>query len=348
MQEIQDYLQKEVANKSIPGAVLSVSEKGKTVFRESVGFTSIDPQNREMTLNTMFDLASLTKVVVTLPLTLMLLDKQFFHLDTKVSRFIPAFQNQDKQAITVRQLLTHTSGLKAHHPFYEETNPIPIPDKIATMPLGSSPDKRVIYSDLNFMLLHHLIETVTKTSLTTFAKEQLFTPLEMNKTMFNPTKGTFASTEWDETSQHYLNGVVHDENARFMGGVSGHAGLFSTVEDLESFSEMVEQNGFYKGKQLISESIMKQSKQSATEGLNERRGLGWVINNPGYSSCGDQFTSFSYGHTGFTGTSMWFDPMTELRVIFLTNRVHYGRDNKAIIRIRAELHDLIKLKTERI
>ncbi|WP_099303784.1 serine hydrolase domain-containing protein [Bacillus sp. Marseille-P3800] len=348
MQEIQDYLQKEVANKSIPGAVLSVSKKGKTVFRESVGYASVYPEKKRMTTETIFDLASLTKVVVTLPLTLMLLDKQFLSLDTKVSRFVPSFQKEGKEAITIRHLLTHTSGLKAHHPFYKEERTSNIPDKIASMPLLAFPGKRVIYSDLNFILLHHIIENVTKTDLPTFANEQLFTPLNMKQTSFSPTTGSYASTEWDESTRQYLHGIVHDENARYFGGVSGHAGLFSTVEDLESFSEMVEQNGFYKGKQLISESLMKQSKQSKTEGLNERRGLGWMLKDYGYASCGERFTSFSYGHTGFTGTSMWFDPLDGLSVIFLTNRVHYGRENKEIIRIRAELHDLIKRKIERI
>ncbi|MFS0788038.1 serine hydrolase domain-containing protein [Shouchella sp. 1P09AA] len=348
MKEIQDYLQREVDERSLPGAVLSISKKGKSCYRNAFGYASVYPEKKRMTTETMFDLASLTKVVVTLPLTLMLLDKQFLYLDTKVSRFLPSFQNEGKEAITIHHLLTHTSGLKAHHPFYHEERASSIPDKIALMPLLAFPGKRVIYSDLNFILLHHIIETVTKTDLTTFANEQLFTPLNMKHTSFSPTTGPFASTEWDESRQQYLHGVVHDENARYFGGVSGHAGLFSTMSDLASYGQMIEQNGFYNGNQLISEEIIKKSKQITTEGLNERRGLGWMLKDHGYASCGDQFTYFSYGHTGFTGTSMWFDPMDGLSVIFLTNRVHYGRENKEIIRIRAELHDLIKRKTERI
>ncbi|KQL56596.1 MULTISPECIES: serine hydrolase domain-containing protein [Bacillaceae] len=343
MKNVRRYLQKEVDNQAIPGAVLSISKKDRTLFREAFGYASYGPVKEKMTIQTRFDLASLTKVVVTLPLVLRLIDKQFLRLDTKISRFFPSF-TEDKQLMTLEHLLTHTSGFQAHFPFYEGKAKTII-DEVGAMALVNPPGKRVIYSDLNFIILQQLVENVTKTDLVTFANEQLFRPLSMNQTSFNPTGGHFASTEWDSTTNRYLKGIVHDENARFFGGVSGHAGLFSTIEDLEKYASMVEGNGRVGKTSIISEKILKDSKQCRTEGLNERRGLGWIMKDYGYASCGKDFTSFSYGHTGFTGTSMWFDPLDGLRVILLTNRVHFGRENQEIRRIRADLHDLIKTET---
>ncbi|MED4126590.1 MULTISPECIES: serine hydrolase domain-containing protein [Shouchella] len=344
MINVRRYLEKEISRQTIPGVVLSISKKDRTLLREAFGYATYYPVKEKMTTQTRFDLASLTKVVVTLPLILRLMDKQFLHLDTKISRFFPSFQ-EDKHPITVEHLLTHTSGFQAHYPFYEGGEGQTVVDQMGAMALVHQPGKRVIYSDLNFMLLQHIVENVTKTDFVTFANEQLFRPLSMNATSFNPIDGHFASTEWDNATKRYLNGIVHDENARFLGGVSGHAGLFSTIEDLEKYARMIEGNGKVGEKSIISESVVRDSKRCRTEGLNERRGLGWIMKDHGYASCGADFTSFSYGHTGFTGTSMWFDPLDGLRVILLTNRVHFGRENREISRIRAELHDLIKEET---
>src|SRR5699024_633525 len=203
--------------------------------------------------------------------------------------------------------------------------------------------KQVIYSDLGFIILYQLIENVTQTAFEQFVDEVIFSPLEMNATGFNPSNDAhkFAAKEYSKQLNDYKKGIVHDENAETMGGISGHAGLFSTINDLENFASMVENNGVFNGKTILSAATLNLSKRNFTPFASEYRGLGWILNNQIHSSCGNLFSEKSYGHTGFTGTSIWFDPDIKLHVILLTNRVHYGR-KRHIIRLRPRLHKLIR------
>lgn len=341
---VLDFLQKEIDLEHIPGAAISVSHKGKVLFEEAIGYKSFYPEKRSMELNTIFDLASLTKVVATLPAFLLLIESGQIRLDDAVSFFLPEFAKNGKESITLRNLLTHTSGLPSHRQYYREgLNTDQILKKIYEEPLEYEIGTKVIYSDLGLITLYRVIETVTGEAFNQFLKREFFVPMEMVETGFNPPQSIehFASTEYNETLKDYKRGIVHDENTETMGGISGHAGLFSTLHDLQNFASMIENKGVYKGKRILSESVIELSKRNFTPFDEEYRGLGWLLKGPSLSSCGDLFSPSSYGHTGFTGTSIWFDPEVELNVILLTNRVHFGRKSQ-ILRLRPRLHNMIR------
>lgn len=339
--KIVHFLQQEVDLEHIPGAVIHISYHGETILQEAVGYRSLFPEKSPMRLETVFDLASLTKVVATLPVILKLLETGVFRLDDKVKHFLPNFHNED---ITLRHLLTHTSGLPAHRPFYKEViSKDEIIDKICRETLVSQIGEKVIYSDLGLILLYKIIEITTTDKFEAFAKREIFEPLNMKDTGFNLkfSKERFAATEFSTKLNEYKQGIVHDENAESMGGISGHAGLFSTIHDLGNYASMIENEGVFNGKCVLSSAVLKLSKQNFTSFDKEYRGLGWMLKSETYSSCGDLFSKSSYGHTGYTGTSIWFDPEIKLHVILLTNRVHLGRKD-AIIRLRPRLHNLIR------
>lgn len=343
-EKILDFLKKEIEEEHIPGAVLSVSHQGETIVEEAVGFRTVFPEKTPMKLDTVFDLASLTKVVATLPAILKLMDEGEIRLDDPVTFFLPEFSQKGKDSITLRHLLTHTSGLPAHEPYYKDgLSTEEILRSIYEQELESRPGTKVIYSDLGFITLYKVVEHVAGETYEAFLQKELFDPLEMFETGFNPQfpNDRYAATEYDEKINDYKLGVVHDENSESMAGISGHAGLFSTVLDLKNFAIMIENGGVYKGKRILSESGIKLSRENYTVFDEQNRGLGWALKSPAWSSCGDYFSAESFGHTGFTGTSMWFDPTINLLVILLTNRVHFGR-KPHILRLRPRLHNLIR------
>ena len=344
-EKVIEFLQKEIDQKHIPGAVIQINHKGEIIFEEALGWRmDYEEKQESMQMDTVFDLASLTKVVATLPSKLKLLDEGEVGLNDKVSHFIPEFSVNNKSEITLLQLLTHTSGLKSHRRFYQESiSKEEVFEEIYKETLEYEPGTKVIYSDLGFMLLSEIIEIVTSSKFEKFVTKEIFKPLEMNETAFLPKFSTdrYAATEFDSSLNTYKLGVVHDENANALGGVSGHAGLFSTLSDLNHYVSMQENEGIFKGKRILSENVIQLSKKSLTTSLNERRGLGWQLKTDSETSCGDYFSEKSFGHTGFTGTSIWFDPTVDLSVILLKNRVHYGRESH-ILRLRPRLHNIIR------
>ncbi|MFS0674140.1 serine hydrolase domain-containing protein [Ornithinibacillus sp. 179-J 7C1 HS] len=343
-EKVLEFLQKEIVVEHIPGAVIHVSHKGNVILQEAVGNRVVYPEKAPMKLDTVFDLASLTKVVATLPVVLKLMDDGEVRLDDRVAFFLPDFANEGKDHITLRHLLTHTSGLPAHIEYFKgKLNTEQVLDRIYNQPLVYKTGEKVVYSDLGLITLYKVIEQVTGEPFEQYVKREFFTPLEMYDTGFNPTFGSerYAVTEYNENLQAYKTGIVHDDNTEFMGGISGHAGLFAPVKDLANFAKMIENNGSYNGKQLISESALHLSRKNYTPFDSEYRGLGWILKSPSYSSCGDYFSNKAYGHTGFTGTSIWFDPEVDLQVILLTNRVHFGR-KLPILRLRPRLHNIIR------
>jgi CubicO group peptidase (beta-lactamase class C family) len=338
--KVLTFLQKEIDLGSIPGAAIYVSYGGKKILEHSIGFRTFSPQNIPVERNTIYDLASLTKVIATTPAILQLIDRGELHLQDKISRFFPEF---NQAPITIEHVMTHTSGLPAHRPYYKERlNLNQIMARISSENLVHSPGKKVIYSDLGFILLTGLIEKVIGQPFEKYTKKEIFQRLNMNETGFNLPfeKDRFAATEYSSGIGDYKYGVVHDENAESMGGVSGHAGLFSTIQDLAKFTAMIENGGFFNGRQIVSHASVRLSKRNFTPFASEGRGLGWQINHQG-ASCGDLFSPLSYGHTGFTGTSIWFDSTIQLHVILLTNRVH-GENQEAILRLRPRIHNLIR------
>jgi len=342
-EKVIDFLQKEIELENIPGAAISVSYKGTNVLEEAVGYRTLEPTEEPMQLDTVFDLASLTKIVTTMTASLQLLDKGEIRLDDSIAHFFPSFAVNDKEEVRIRQLLTHTSGLPAHRPFYQDgLSTEQIIEKICAEELRNPIGQKVVYSDLGFILLASLIERVVDEPFEKYVTKEILSPLQMNETGFNLPFGRerFAATEFCEKRNDYKYGIVHDENAESMGGLSGHAGLFSTLKDLANFAEMIENGGNFKGKQIISLAALALSKRNFTPFDEEGRGLGWQMKSPKLS-CGDLFSDSSYGHTGFTGTSIWFDPEIQLHVILLTNRVH-AKNQQGILRLRPRLHNLIR------
>ncbi|MFD1735435.1 serine hydrolase domain-containing protein [Bacillus salitolerans] len=341
---VLEFLNKEVEHKHIPGAVIHVSYKREVIMHEAIGKRVVYPKSEAMKLDTIFDLASLTKVVATLPAILKLIDGGFMSLHDPISNFIPEFSRNGKDRVTVKHLLTHTSGLPSHKQYYiEGLNKEQIYERIYQQELEVPMGKKVIYSDLGLIVLYNLIERITGETFERFSKREIFDPLDMTETCFNPrfAKDRFAATEYSEKLTDYKHGIVHDENTESMGGISGHAGLFSSVRDIANFAEMVENNGIFRGRRILSGPSLEIARLNYTEFDVEGRGLGWQLKGKGRAACGDLFSEDSYGHTGFTGTSIWFDPTVKLHVILLTNRVHFGR-NEEILRIRPRLHNLIR------
>lgn len=342
--QVLRFLANEIDQENIPGASIYISHRGMKVMDKTIGYRALSPKKLPLEENTIYDMASLTKIVATMTACLQLIDKGEIRLDDKIAFFIPAFATNGKSEITIKHLLTHTSGLPAHRPFYKEKLTMEeVVDRICLEQLVSPVGNKVIYSDLGFILLTLLIEKISGITFREYVSTEILEPLDMKDTSFNPTfnQDRFAATEFSEKLKGYKFGVVHDENAEAMGGISGHAGLFTTIQDMAKFTSMIENDGRYKGRCIISKAALDMSKQNFTSFDQEARGIGWQIKSAGALSCGELFSSRSYGHTGFTGTSIWFDPEVQLHVILLTNRVH-ALNKDAILRLRPRLHNLIR------
>jgi len=324
MQErLNAFLLKMVDEQQIPGAVYAVVTKDATMAEGAVGLSHRE-KKIPMTLDTIFDLASLTKVCATLPAIFLLLQAGEIDLDDPITRFYPEACSSE---ITLKHLLTHTSGYPAHIPFYKKG--LSKEEILQTIiKTRGEAGKQVEYSDLNFILLGFIIEKVTGLPLDQFTEKHIFQPLGMLHTGFNVTfeKKIIAPTEWLEAQQDYQWGKVHDENALHMGGVSGHAGLFSNLHDLKIYVQMLLSEGLTNaGERFLSSAILRESRQNYTKTLNLNRGLGWQLRDDQFSPAGYFLSENSYGHTGFTGTSLWIDPDKEIGIVLLSNRVHISR-----------------------
>lgn len=346
--QIDALIEEHISSGAFPGAVVLIACSGMIVKHACYGSASETPDQRPMTPSTIFDLASLTKVVVTVPLALQLVERGLWRLDDPLVRFLPKF---NEPAITIRHLLTHTAGIPPWaNLFYqgqdrERAKTLLYTGRWPLIRPFLPPGERVIYSDLGFILLGEAIAQLTGEPLDRLAQEWIFTPLGMKDTVFNPPvtlTGRIAATENDPERGGILIGTVHDENAWAMNGVSGHAGLFSTAVDLAVYAQMFLNRGLYEGERVLISRSVESMTSLQTEGLNERRGLGWLLQGEETSSAGDMLSEEAFGHTGFTGTSLWIDPRYELIVILLTNRVHPSRERGAdeIQRIRALVNNL--------
>ncbi len=337
-----------IRDSAFPGAVLLVTQNGKVLHQKALGYYTYDPSSGPITLNTMWDMASCTKVTATTTAAMMCYDKGLFKLDDKVAKYLPEFGKNGKENVTIRNLLVHDSGLRpdilSYRIFDTVANKVQgVMDVIYNDTLVYPTGTKMVYSDLNFILMGKIIEKVTGLPLDKFCEKNIFKPLGMTSTMFNPPPtliDRIAPTEIDDYWRHRLiRGTVHDETSQLLGGVAGHAGLFSTAGDLAKLLQMLLQKGKYNGKRYIKSStvemfIKKQSDLST-------RALGWDTKSPERSSAGHLFSDNSYGHTGFTGTSLWTDPERKLFVVFLTNRVYPTRKNLKIMKVRPEVHDAV-------
>jgi uncharacterized protein YbbC (DUF1343 family)/CubicO group peptidase (beta-lactamase class C family) len=321
---VSDILDREVEqairDKQFPGAVLVVVRNGAVLHRKAYGHRSLKPSREPMTLDTIFDAASLTKIVATTPALMRLYELGKIRVEDPVTKYLPEFQG-GKSGITVRDLLTHFSGLRPDLDLtpawsgYGTGIQKALNDKPA-----AAPGERFIYSDINFELLGEIVQRVSGMPLDQFVREEIYTPLGMRETMFRPPASLaprIAPTELDAASGNILRGVVHDPTARFMGGVAGHAGLFTTAADLMRYAEMLLNGGLFQ-----AAAIRMFTSPSTPPGQPVLYGLGFDIDSPYSSPRGELFPIGSFGHTGFTGTSLWIDPASKSYWILLTNRVH--------------------------
>ncbi|HEY7514165.1 MAG TPA: serine hydrolase, partial [Vicinamibacteria bacterium] len=328
---------------AFPGAVLAVGREGRLAPVRPFGRLSYEGGAAETRADTIYDLASLTKVVATTTMAMILVDEGRVDLDAPVASFLPAFKGGAKDRVTLRHLLTHSSGLDWWKPLYEEiSGREAYVDRIERMDLAYEPGTRSLYSDLGTILLGEVLERVSGESLDAFAARHVFEPLGMRDTLFRPGPELLpriAPTEREPWRGRLLRGEVHDANAYAMGGVAPHAGLFGTAPDLARFAQMLLNGGVYDHRRIVSRATLERFTRSA--GISgSRRGLGWDTWSPG-SSAGTLFSPRSFGHTGFTGTSLWIDPDRGLFLILLTNRVHPTRENDAIRRARPAVADAV-------
>lgn len=322
-----------------PCAAYAIGNRTEVFVKNSVGYRSLYPDKARITENTLFDLDSLSKIVSTTMLALKAIEQGKLCLDDKLEQFFDRIY--DKGEITIQNLMTHTSGLAPHLPLYLlNIAPAMVFDKILETPLVARTNREAVYSCMGYILLGKILEDVYAAPLDELAYKLVFAPLGMNDTSYHPKAKRnmpIASTEYSNDLKKYICGIPSDENCRFLGGVSGHCGVFSNLQDMIKFCAMLSNCG----DGLLSPSAFGIAVRNYTHGFSENRGLGFLLSGDRPSFAGDLFSDGSYGHTGFTGTSMLIDRDTGMYAILLTNRLHFGRDNDSIIRFRRLFHNSI-------
>ncbi|AIE85951.1 exo-beta-N-acetylmuramidase NamZ domain-containing protein [Fimbriimonas ginsengisoli] len=344
-----------MAEGRMPGAVLLVGHKGHVVYRKAYGYRSLVPTKEPMTTDTVFDLASLTKVVATTSCLMKLYEEGRFRLNDRVTDYLPEFQG-GKSDITLRELMIHFSGLRSGIPRNPEWEGYKSGIYLAeSLPPVQPPDMKNVYSDINFILLGEIVQRLSGKSLPEYSQEQIFRPLGMRETTFLPPPSwlpRIAPTERPKKDELPLRGVVHDPTARSMGGAIGSAGLFSTADDLSRFAQMMLNGGSLRGHRLFSPfTVTKFTEPQTPPDQPILRGLGWDIDSAYSSNRGELFPIGSFGHTGFTGTSIWIDPFSQSYVILLANAVHPD-GGKSLVPLRRTVGTIaaaaLGIKTQRV
>jgi CubicO group peptidase (beta-lactamase class C family) len=340
---VRAVLARGLADSAFPGAVAVVGTATGVLAEEGVGRIDWAADAPRPDTRTVWDIASLTKVVGTTSALLQLVADGRVALDAPVQRYLPEWTGPDKARVTVRHLLTHSSGLPAWRPLHKEaTSPESALALVVATALDTLPGVRFVYSDLNFILLGRLVARVTGQPLDAYLAEHVFGPLGMVDTRYRPPAselGRIAPTEFDPWRQRKVRGEVHDENAYVLGGVSGHAGLFSTAADLSRLARAYLNGGALDGRRVFDARTLVTFTRVQDTTLS-RRALGWEAPTGG-NSAGHYLTREAFGHTGFTGTSMWMDPERGVYVILLTNRVNPTRTNTRVFRVRTALADSV-------
>jgi CubicO group peptidase (beta-lactamase class C family) len=328
-----------------PGAALAVARDGRLVHLKGYGTTDYAPGAPAVDATTIYDLASLTKVVATTTAAMILEEEGKLDLSRTVSSYLPEFNAPDKAAITVRMLLTHRGGLEAFAPLWKEWHGrAEYLTQINARPLANPPNTKVVYSDWDFILMGMIVERITGTSLDAFTAERVFGPLGMTSTRFTPDttdKALMQRITYTalDTLRGQLHGTVHDPNAWALGGVSGHAGLFSSARDLAVFVQMLMNGGTYAGVRIVKPTTV--ARWTSSQDLGSSRALGWDTPSS-VSSAGRFFSPRSFGHTGYTGTSIWVDPERGLFVVLLTNRVNSRGEATRHTQLRRDVADAVQ------
>ena len=333
---IDAMMQAAVAHGKMPGAVVIVGHNGRVVYRKAFGMRSLKPAREAMTEDTIFDLASLTKCIATTTAVMQLFQQGRVRLNDPVAAYLPEFAQNGKSEITIRELMTHFSGLPPDldlkTPWKSEATAFNMAMQVRPI---DPPGTRFLYSDINFEVLGFLVEKISGMPLNAYAATHIFAPLGMRETTYLPPASwipRIAPTQYDENGK-MLRGVVHDPTARRMGGVAGHAGLFSTADDMAKFAQ-----NLLSGNPLVltRAAIEKMSTPEQPATAASLRGLGWDIDSPFASNRGELLPVGSFGHSGFTGTSLWIDPVTDTYIILLANAVHPNGEGN-VIALRGKL-----------
>lgn len=348
-ERVSGVMARALADSAFPGAIAVVGNRDGILLTHAVGrldrSDSTPPDER-----TLWDMASLTKVVALTSVLMSLVDDGRLKLDAPVQRYVPEFTGRWKGRVTVRHLLTHSSGLPAWRPLYKEaTSPADALALAIATPLDTVPGVRMAYSDLGAIILGEIARRLTRTSLDRYAAQRIFARAGMVETYFRPDTSLYrrtAPTEFDPWRQRQLRGEVHDENAFALGGVSGHAGLFSTANDLARFARAYLNGGLLDGQRIWSPRTIAEFTRVQNAKLSHRA-LGWETAN-GSNSGGRFMSAEAFGHTGFTGTSLWIDPANDVFVILLSNRVNPTRENRRISSVRSALADSVLVLLGRV
>jgi CubicO group peptidase (beta-lactamase class C family) len=326
--QIDSAINTAIGEERLPGAVVWI-EHGTNIYWKSYGKRALIPSEENMTRDTIFDVASLTKVLAGTPAVMLLIERGQIKLDEPVHSYIPEFTGFAKEAITIRQLLTHTSGLPediSTWPRWHGNNTAI--EMACALKLRAPPGTEFRYSDVNFFLLGEIVRRVSGMTLNEFCAKEIYSPLQMTNTGFLPPESEIpriAPTEM--TDGVMLRGTVHDPTSRYMGGVAGHAGIFTTAPDMARYARMILNLGELDGVHIFKpETVRLMTSVQTPPGMKDRRGFGWDIDSGFSSPRGAHFPIGSYGHTGFTGNAFWIDPFSKTFFVFLSNRVHpYGK-----------------------
>ncbi|HUQ18129.1 MAG TPA: serine hydrolase [Gemmatimonadaceae bacterium] len=332
-----------LAEHAAPGATLAVGRFGRLVHLKAYGRLDTAASSAAVDVNTMYDMASLTKVVATTTAAMMLEEQGLLDLDRTVASYLPGFNAPDKATITMRMVVEHRGGMEAFAALFKTfKGRDQYLEQINSRPLKFVPNTQMVYSDWDMILTGLVIEKLTGMTLDRFVAEKIFQPLGMMRTMFTPDaslKPNIAPTEVVAERGGLVWGSVHDENANAIGGVAGHAGLFSTAPDAAVFVQMLLNGGEYNGVRLLKPETV--ARWTSVQRRGSSRALGWDTPS-NQSSAGHYFSPRSFGHTGFTGTSIWADPTRELFVVLLTNRVNPTRNTTRVFRLRRDIADAVQ------
>lgn len=323
LKEIDHAVNEAIAAKQCPGAVVLVSRFKQVIWHRAYGNRMVEPWLEPMTCDTIFDIASMTKAVVTAPAIMHLIEQKKVMLHDRIADYFSLFAYNGKESITVEQLLRHRSGLTGNNPIsdYEHGYSIAL-ERISLRSLGGKPDTEFCYSDSGYIILGELFNRVSGESLDAFAVRQIFAPLGMHDTLFNPPSSLHERIAPNtQRNGSYIRGIVHDNAAYLSNQVMGHTGVFSTASDLAIFAHMMLARGMHNGIRVLPSSTIDGMTSAGNTPLNHMRGLGWDMDTH-FSYIRGSFPIGGYGHTGFTGTSLWIDPASQIVVIILTNRLH--------------------------
>lgn len=343
-------LRRALADSAFPGAFAVVGDRAGVLAEEGIGHLDWAP-SPVPDEHTMYDLASLSKVIGMTTAVMQLVEQHRLDLDAPVQRYLPTWTGPNKEKVTLRHLITHTSGLPPDWPAgskpYDEitTDPDSLAQLMFNTPLDTLPGVRMVYSDIGAYVLGRVVEQVTGESLDIYLHDHVFEPLGMHETMYRPPfalRPRIAPTEYDPRRGGLVRGMVHDERAYYLGGVSAHAGLFSTGHDLARFARMYLNGGTLDGVRIVRPETIE---QFTTHQVADRA-LGWQKPS-GENSAGHLMSSRAFGHTGFTGTSIWMDPAHDVFIILLSNRVDPTRANNRVGHVRVALADGVMSTVER-